>query len=173
MGLIMSEGLYEVYVCKHNDEIVYIGSGKHGRHKHCVSGVSQNYGHNGSKTGEANGSQGFKGWKEGDYDKDLRNPSSVQYFNNRESTRGLHPTQKPVALLEYLIKTYTNEGETVLDFTAGSFSTAIACLNTDRNFIGIELDDNYFDIGVNHIKELIESNNMNVDLNLKYLTVED
>lgn len=46
MGLIMSEGLYEVYVCKHNDEIVYIGSGKHGRHKHCVSGVSQNYGLN-------------------------------------------------------------------------------------------------------------------------------
>ena len=76
-----------------------------------------NYGHNGSKTGEANGSQDFKGWKEGDYDKDLRNPSSVQYFNNRESTRGLHPTQKPVALLEYLIKTYTQEGETVLDFT--------------------------------------------------------
>ena len=127
-----------------------------------------NYGHNGSKTGEANGSQDFKGWKEGDYDKDLRNPSSVQYFNNRESTRGLHPTQKPVALLEYLVKTYTKENETVLDFTAGSFSTAIACLNTDRNFIGIELDDGYFDIGVNRIKEHIESNNMNVDLNLKY-----
>ena len=78
-----------------------------------------------------------------------------------------HPTQKPVALLEYLIKTYTNEGETVLDFTAGSFSTAIACLNTDRNFIGIELDDNYFDIGVNRIKEHIENNGMNVELEIK------
>ena len=115
-----------------------------------------NYGHNGSKTGEANGSQDFKGWKEGDYDKDLRNPSSVQYFNNRESTRGLHPTQKPVALLEYLIKTYTQENETVLDFTFGSCSTGTACLNTNRKFIGIELDDNYFDIGAermrNHIK---------------------
>ena len=110
-----------------------------------------NYGHNGSKTGEANGSQDFKGWKEGDYDKDLRNPSSVQYFNNRESTRGLHPTQKPVALLEYLVKTYTKEGETVLDFTFGSGSTAIACLNTNRKFIGVELDKQYFDIAVNRI----------------------
>ena len=110
-----------------------------------------NYGHNGSKTGEANGSQDFKGWKEGDYDKDLRNPSSVQYFNNRENTRGLHPTQKPVALLEYLVKTYTQEGETVLDFTFGSGSTAIACLNTNRKFIGIELDKQYFDIAVNRI----------------------
>ena len=99
-------------------------------------------------------------------------PQKNKEYNNDVDLR-FHPTQKPVALLEYLIKTYTNEGETVLDFTAGSFSTAIACLNTDRNFIGIELDDNYFDIGVNRIKELIESNNMNVDLNLKYLTVED
>ena len=75
----------------------------------------------------------------------------MQYFNNRESTRGLHPTQKPVALLEYLVKTYTQEGETVLDFTAGSGSTAIACLNTNRKFIGIELDKQYFDIAVNRI----------------------
>jgi len=63
----------------------------------------------------------------------------------------LHPTQKPVALLEYLIKTYTNEGETVLDFTMGSGSTGIACLNTNRNFIGIEKDDNYFQIAKNRI----------------------
>ena len=110
-----------------------------------------NYGHNGSKTGEANGSQDFKGWKEGDYDKDLRNPSSVQYFNNRESTRGLHPTQKPVALLEYLVKTYTQEGETVLDFTFGSGSTGVACLNTNRKFVGVELDKQYFDTAINRI----------------------
>lgn len=112
-----------------------------------------NYGCKGSKTGEANGSQDFKGWKEGDYDKDLRNPSSVQYFNNRESTRGLHPTQKPVALLEYLIKTYTQEGETVLDFTMGSGSTMIACLNTNRKGIGIELDKHYFDVATKRIGE--------------------
>jgi len=59
--------------------------------------------------------------------------------------RGLHPTQKPVALMEYLIKTYTNEGETVLDFTMGSGSTGVACINTNRNFVGIELDKKYFE----------------------------
>ena len=82
----------------------------------------------------------------------LRNPSSVQYFNNRESSRGLHPTQKPIALLEYLIKTYTNEGDTVLDFTMGSGSTGVAARNTNRKFIGIELDKNYFDIAKNRIE---------------------
>ena len=60
--------------------------------------------------------------------------------------RGLHPTQKPVALFEYLIKTYTNEGETVLDNCMGSGTTAIACINTNRNYIGFELDKEYYDI---------------------------
>ena len=73
-----------------------------------------------------------------------RYPISIIKFN-REKT-GLHPTQKPVALLEYLIKTYTNEGDLVLDFTMGSGSTGVACLNTNRSFIGIELDENYFKI---------------------------
>ena len=59
---------------------------------------------------------------------------------------GLQPTQKPVDLLEYLIKTYTNERELVLDFTMGSGSTGVACLNTNRKFIGIELDEKYFNI---------------------------
>ena len=67
-----------------------------------------------------------------------------------------HPTQKPVTLLEYLINTYTTENDTVLDFTFGSCSTGVACLNTNRKFIGIELDNDYFDIGAermrNHIK---------------------
>ena len=70
-------------------------------------------------------------------------PSNVLKFN---ADRGLHPTQKPVALLEYLIKTYTNEGDLVLDFTMGSGSTGVACVNTNRNFIGIELDEKYFNI---------------------------
>jgi len=70
-------------------------------------------------------------------------PKSIQKFSR---DRGLHPTQKPVALMEYLIKTYTNENETVLDFTMGSGTTGVACRNTGRKFIGIELDDNYFDI---------------------------
>ena len=65
--------------------------------------------------------------------------------------RGLHPTQKPVALMEYLIKTYTNEGETVLDFTMGSGTTGVACKNLNRKFIGIEMDDKYFEIAKNRI----------------------
>jgi len=67
----------------------------------------------------------------------------------------LHPTQKPVALMEYLIKTYTNENETVLDFTMGSGSTGVACVNTNRKFIGIEKDENYFNIAQNRIMETI------------------
>jgi site-specific DNA-methyltransferase (adenine-specific) len=72
-------------------------------------------------------------------------------FSSRDQFRGLHPTQKPVALMEYLIKTYTNEGETVLDFTMGSGTTGVACANTNRNFIGIEMDQKYFDIASNRI----------------------
>ena len=66
--------------------------------------------------------------------------------------RGLHPTQKPVALMEYLITTYTNEGETVLDFTMGSGTTGVACKNLNRNFIGIELDEKYFNIAKERIR---------------------
>lgn len=80
-----------------------------------------------------------------------KNPQSIIEFYKRDSV-SLHPTQKPVALLEYLIKTYTLENETVLDFTMGSGSTGVACVNTNRNFIGIEMDDNYFDIASNRIK---------------------
>lgn len=65
-----------------------------------------------------------------------------------------HPTQKPVALLEYLIKTYTNEGDLVLDFTCGSGSTGVACLNTNRRFVGIELDEKYFNISCDRLKNI-------------------
>ena len=64
----------------------------------------------------------------------------------------VHPTQKPVALMEYLIKTYTNEGETVLDFTMGSGTTGVACCNLSRSFIGIEMDENYFNIASKRIE---------------------
>jgi site-specific DNA-methyltransferase (adenine-specific) len=77
-----------------------------------------------------------------------RYPKQILTFKEKMA---LHPTQKPVALMEYLIKTYTNEGETVLDFTMGSGTTGVACVNTGRNFIGIELDQNYFDIAVKRI----------------------
>ena len=82
--------------------------------------------------------------------KGTRYPRSVVQFK-RET--GLHPTQKPVALFEYLIKTYTNYGETVLDNCIGSGTTAIACLNTNRNFIGFEMGKEYFEIAQNRIKE--------------------
>lgn len=81
---------------------------------------------------------------------ELRFPSSVQYFNTEV---GFHPTQKPVALMEYLIKTYTNEGETVLDNCMGSGTTGVACKNTNRNFIGIEMDETYFNIAKTRIEE--------------------
>lgn len=79
-------------------------------------------------------------------------PTNILEFNNEGNT--VHPTQKPVALLEYLIKTYTNENELVLDFTMGSGSTGVACMNTNRKFIGIELDKVYFDIAKNRIEEI-------------------
>lgn len=69
------------------------------------------------------------------------------------SERGHHPTQKPVALMEYLIRTYTNPGETVLDFTMGSGTTGVACVNTDRRFVGIERDPDYFAIAERRIAE--------------------
>lgn len=72
-----------------------------------------------------------------------RFPSLVIEFNNGNNNN-LHPTQKPIALMEYLVKTYTNEGDTVLDFTMGSGTTGVACKNLNRNFIGIELDLNYY-----------------------------
>jgi site-specific DNA-methyltransferase (adenine-specific) len=77
----------------------------------------------------------------------------IVHSNAGSSVKSIHPTQKPVALLEYLIKTYTLEGETVLDFTMGSGSCAVAALNTGRDFIGIELDDKYFDIAVDRIAD--------------------
>ena len=82
--------------------------------------------------------------KESRGNSDYKYPTSIKKFNSVR--RGFHPTQKPVDLLEYLIKTYTNECNIVLDFTMGSGSTGVACLNTNRKFIGIELDKEYFNI---------------------------
>jgi site-specific DNA-methyltransferase (adenine-specific) len=80
----------------------------------------------------------------------------VDFLEFNTDSKQLHPTQKPVALVEYLIKTYTNEGETVLDNCMGSGTTAIACINTNRNFIGFELDENYYRIATERIeKELL------------------
>lgn len=87
---------------------------------------------------------------------DYKNPTNLIVFDKIRKG-ALHPTQKPVPLLEYLIRTYTNEGETVLDFTMGSGSTGVACINTGRNFIGIELDEKYFNIAKERIDKSTES----------------
>lgn len=78
-------------------------------------------------------------------------PHTQLSFQSENKT--VHPTQKPVALMEYLIKTYTNEGETVIDFTMGSGTTGVACMNTGRRFIGIEMDAGYFKIAQDRIME--------------------
>lgn len=91
----------------------------------------------------------------------FRYPKQVIEFGVVE--RGtVHPTQKPVALLEYLIKTYTNENETVLDNCMGSGSTGVACVNTDRKFIGIELDNTYFEIAKERINKAVENTKSNL-----------
>ena len=91
-------------------------------------------------------------YKHYDRDTSKRYPYNIIQFNIDKPK--VHPTQKPVALLEYLIKTYTNEGEVVLDNCMGSCSTGVACLNANRRFVGIELDDKYFEIAKKRIEEL-------------------
>ncbi len=112
----------------------------------------------GNRGNKGNGSSGeCYGLANKDYIQEYGNyPKSIQSFQVDMKAK-FHPTQKPVALMEYLIKTYTNENEIVLDFTAGSFTTAIACLNTKRNFIGIELDEQYFEIGIKRIENYLET----------------
>jgi site-specific DNA-methyltransferase (adenine-specific) len=83
-------------------------------------------------------------------------PTNILNISKDDKRNGSqHPTQKPVELMEYLIKTYTNENETILDFTMGSGTTGVACVNTNRNFIGIEMDDKYFDIAKKRINDAL------------------
>ena len=92
---------------------------------------------------------------------ELRYPSSVQEFNNRNKEDiKLHPTQKPIKLFEYLIKTYSREGDLVLDNCIGSGTTAIACLETKRDFIGVELEQKYCEIANQRIKEHLKINKL-------------
>ena len=86
--------------------------------------------------------------------------SKSNVLEYKKDNDGYHPTQKPVALLEDLIQTYSNEGDTVLDFTAGSMSTVIACINTNRNCIAIEKDEHYFSVGCKRVHNHILDNNI-------------
>ena len=102
--------------------------------------------HGGDTVGKIN-----KGGVSSAYEADKLLPTSIQVFS--KDHKPVHPTQKPVALMEYLIKTYSNEGTTVLDFTMGSGTTGVACVNTNRNFIGIEMDEGYFKIAQERIEK--------------------
>ena len=139
---------------KYHEDIVVFGAGKLNYHPQETDGhTPMNYAKN--KQNNINGKYGSVVNKVGST---TRKPRSVLDFkvvnNDGTSDDGrFHPTQKPVALLEYLIKTYTKESETVLDFTFGSGSTGVACLNTNRKFIGIEMEEKYFDIAVKRIEE--------------------
>ena len=108
----------------------------------------------GVKSGYFKPGQNKKGTER--YPKNIINiPKQSTECNN---SKRFHPTQKPVALLEYLIRTYTKEGELILDFTMGSGSTGVACINTNRRFVGIELDETYFNIANERIENAFKNN---------------
>ena len=91
-----------------------------------------------------------------------RNPRSVIYFRTAESEGKFHPTQKPISLIEYLILTYSNENDIVLDNTFGSCTTGIACINTNKNFIGIENNMDYFNISLKRVEEKRKEKDFNI-----------
>ena len=115
-----------------------------------------------TKNSSLSNNYGYRGIAYSQSDDGKRNPLSILSFA-RDVDR-LHPTQKPVALLEYLIKTYTNENDLVLDNCAGSMSTAIACLNTNRDCIMIEKDNEYFKIGRNRVENHIKENSVKTNM---------
>lgn len=94
-----------------------------------------------------------KAFQTTDYDSTDRYPRSVQFFSSDKQKKNLHPTQKPVDLMRYLIRTYSNAGETVLDCTMGSGTTGVAAVTEGRGFVGIELAQNYFDAAMSRISE--------------------
>jgi len=87
------------------------------------------------------------------YDSTSRYPRTVQIFKQDTQKSSLHPTQKPIALMKYFIQTYTDKGERVLDFAMGSGSTGVACMESRRNFTGIEIEEKYFDIACKRIEQ--------------------
>lgn len=103
-------------------------------------------------------SEHYKGTMIRKRDDGWRHCQSILPFNSVWQ-KGMHPTQKPLELLEYLIKTYSNEGDTILDNTMGSGSTMVACINTNRKGIGIEKDEKYFEIAKNRVEKALEEKN--------------
>lgn len=116
---------------------------------------------NGSSSSEATPVASGVAKSDINYNPKMRYPKNIIKYSkyNKECNQlnRVHPTQKPVELLEYLINTYTKEGDVVLDFTMGSGSTGVACINTNRKFIGIELDEKYFEIARNRIQDIVSN----------------
>ena len=125
--------------------------------KQCTYNPQKTYGHKMKKSYRSKDLQtDVYGEMKNDYtyESTERYPRSIQVFSTDTQNSSLHPTQKPVALIEYLIKTYTNDGELVFDSCMGSGTTGVACVNTNRRFIGIELDNNYFEIAKERIENI-------------------
>lgn len=134
---------------KFHENVLVFGNGRVNYYPQKVKG---NKNHTIGKGERKNTELGYKTAYSSTENDGMKFPKSII---SEKCERGLHPTQKPVALLEYLIKTYTNESDTVLDNTMGSGTTGVACVNTDRNFIGFELDKTYFEIAKNRIDEAL------------------
>ena len=120
--------------------------------------VVRNCSHSGNTMGGENGKSSRPNQVGRKYEAFTGFPSDILRYANITGKKCIHPTQKPVELLEYLISTYTNKNEIVLDFTMGSGSTGVACINTNRKFIGIELDEKYFEIARNRIQDIVVNN---------------
>jgi 16S rRNA G966 N2-methylase RsmD len=131
----------------HENVLVFVAAGKPTYNPQKTTGHTPTHCARGYGHAPTFGKSKERNYKGGDT---TRYPKTVQRFGN---DRGFHPTQKPVALMEYLIKTYTNEGETVLDFVMGSGTTGVACHNLNRKFIGIERDPEYFKTATERIAQ--------------------
>lgn len=138
-------------VCKH-EMISVFGHGTLNYYPQCTEGESYKRVHKLSECDVNNHGIGFNRKVVKTVNEGFRYPITVQDFKQKWRRQDqIHPTQKPVELMEYLVKTYSKEGDTVLDFTMGSGSTGVACKNLNRNFIGIEKDEKYFEIAKERI----------------------
>ncbi len=139
---------------QHENISVFNCKGKENYHPQMIKRDKPNKGYNAAKKGK---DSAYKLNQDGTDNitrtYDYKNPITIIKGKWESNMGKVHPTQKPVCLMEYLIKTYTNENELVLDFTMGSGSTGVACANCNRKFIGIELDEKYFNISIDRIFE--------------------
>lgn len=158
-------GVAKIQPIKRHEDILVFSIRPHRYYPQMIErDVPIKIGKNGANSGER-GVYGSNGMNRADYNKKeytQKYPESIQLFSVRDGQKRLHPTQKPVALLEYLIKTYTRAGEIVLDNTCGSGSTCVAAVNTGRNFIGIEKELEYVEISRQRVADAIAIQEMEI-----------